>query len=106
MSSPAQDGATAPAGTSRRQRPPGAGRPNFGTLFFVDEKGDLAVARVRTGISDGTTTEISGQSVTEGMKVIAGVASTAKTAEGAAASPFGGGASQQGGGARRGPGGF
>jgi HlyD family secretion protein len=79
-------------------------RPSFGTLYFVHEKGDLAVARVRTGISDGTTTEVSGQSITEGMKVIAGVATSSKTAEGGTASPFGGG--QQQGGARRGPGGF
>jgi HlyD family secretion protein len=93
---------TASAPQNRRART--GTRPNFGTLYFVNEKGDLAVARVRTGISDGTTTEVSGQSITEGMKVIAGVATSAKTAEGGTASPFGG--AQQQGGARRGPGGF
>ena len=91
---------------NRRQRTQGAARPSFGTLYFVNEKGDLAVARVRTGISDGTTTEISGQSITEGMKVISGIATSSKTADSAPASPFGGATSQQGGGGRRAPGGF
>jgi HlyD family secretion protein len=106
VSSPAAGGADAPAapGTARRQRTPGAARPSFGTLYFVNEKGDLAVARVRTGITDGTTTEISGQSITEGMKVISGIATSAKTAESGPASPFGG--AQQSGGGRRAPGGF
>jgi HlyD family secretion protein len=96
------NGGGAVAGTPRRTRT--GTRPSFGTLYFMNEKGELASARVRTGISDGTTTEISGQNVTEGMKVISGVATSAKTAEGTAASPFGGSAQQSG--ARRGPGGF
>jgi HlyD family secretion protein len=60
-------------------------RSSFGTLYYLDAQGKLAVARVRTGITDGTTTEITGKTVAEGLKVIAGTTSATATA---AASPF------------------
>ena len=82
------------------------GSSNFGTLYYLDANGKLAVARVKTGINDGSTTEITGRTIKEGMKVIAGTASptttataTAKTST-AAGSPFQSG--QQGGGQRGG----
>jgi HlyD family secretion protein len=79
--SPANGGAT-------RNR---ASRGNSGTLYYLDAKGNLASVRVRTGINDGTATEISGNGITEGMKVIAGSISTTQTAQtSTAASPFGG----------------
>jgi HlyD family secretion protein len=82
------------------------GSSNFGTLYYLDANGKLAVARVKTGINDGTSTEITGKAITEGMKVIAGTitptTTTAATST-APASPFQGG--QQQGGAQRGGGG-
>jgi len=81
----------------------GAGSSNFGTLYYLDANGKLAVARVKTGINDGSTTEITGRNIKEGMKVIAGTinpaATTAQTST-APASPFQGG--QAGGGQRGG----
>ena len=66
---------------------------NFGSLYYLDAKGSLAVARVRTGITDGTTTEITGKNITEGMKVIAGTQTASATST--AASPFQSTSSQQ-----------
>ena len=81
----------------------GTGSSNFGTLYYLDANGKLAVARVKTGINDGSTTEITGRNIKEGMKVIAGTinpaATTAQTST-APASPFQGG--QAGGGQRGG----
>jgi len=86
------------------------GSSNFGTLYYLDVNGKLAVARVKTGINDGSTTEITGKTVKEGMKVIAGTVSptattTAQTST-APATPFQGsqqqGAAQRGGGGRGG----
>jgi HlyD family secretion protein len=85
-------------------RAPGA--PGFGTLYYLGDDGKLAVARVRTGITDGSSTEISGKDVKEGMKVIAGTVSATQPAQTTtSATPFQGG-QQQGGGGRRGGGGF
>lgn len=78
---------------------------NFGTLYFLDADGKLAVARVKTGINDGSTTEITGKTIKEGMKVIAGTitpTTTAAATSTAPATPFQGG--QQQGGAQRGGG--
>ena len=78
----------------------------FGRLYTLDPAGKLLVERVRTGISDGVSTEVQGQGIVEGMKVIDGVSSTATAAsERPAASPLGG-APQGGGGRGRGGGGF
>jgi HlyD family secretion protein len=100
---------TAASTTSARSGRNGGARggsSNFGTLYYLDANGKLAVARVKTGINDGSTTEITGKTIKEGMKVIAGTVSpTATTAQTstAPASPFQGG--QQQGGAQRGGGG-
>jgi HlyD family secretion protein len=78
---------------------------NFGTLYYLDANGKLAVARVKTGINDGSTTEITGKTIKEGMQVIAGTitpTTTAAATSTAPASPFQGG--QQQGGAQRGGG--
>ena len=96
---------TSTARAARSGRTGGArtGNSNFGTLYYLDDNGKLAVARVKTGINDGSTTEITGRTIKEGMKVIAGTvnptATTAQTST-APASPFQGG--QQGGGQRGG----
>jgi HlyD family secretion protein len=62
------------------QRTRGAGRGTgqrsggIGTLYTVDEKGTLTPIRVRTGLTDGSTTEIRGRDLKEGTKVVAGTA--------------------------------
>jgi len=83
-----------------------SGSSGFGTLYSFDANGKLAVTRVRTGITDGSMTEISGKGVTEGMKVIAGTVSATQPAQTTAtsATPFQSG--QQGGGQRGGGGRF
>ena len=99
---------SARSGRSGGTRTGGArtGGSSFGTLYYLDANGKLAVARVKTGLNDGSTTEITGKTIKEGMKVIAGTISptattTAQTST-APASPFQGG--QQQGGAQRGGG--
>lgn len=85
----------------------GGTRPQSATLYYLDQDGHVATARVRTGINDGTSTEIQGRSLTAGMKVIAGISSgaTQTASTSTAASPFGGGQQQRQGGGPR-PGGF
>ena len=90
-----------PAGT-RALHPDAATAP--ARSYSLDSNGKLQVARVRTGISDGAATEIRGHDVTEGMKVIDGLASTTDVAaQRPAANPLGG--AQQAGGGRGRPGG-
>jgi HlyD family secretion protein len=90
--------ATTTAPRAARAASTGTTRSSFGTLYYLDANGKLAVDRVHTGINDGTTTEISGKNVTEGMKVIAGTVSATQTAQATtttSAAPFQSG--QQGG---------
>jgi HlyD family secretion protein len=100
-------GPQAGAGRGARTRTGGGKGRNggMGTLYTVDADGKLQEVRVRTGLTDGSFTEVRGQKVTEGMKVIAGVA-TPQTAETTSTgNPFqGGNSSQQQRGPR--PGGF
>ena len=51
----------------------GQGRSDFTTLWYLDEEGNLAMAPVRTGISDGQMTEIRSRRLEPGMQIIAGV---------------------------------
>ncbi len=65
------------------QRPGGAGgagaglgmggQSGFAVLWTVDSLGKPAPVRVKTGLTDGQMTEISGLSLKEGMKIIAAV---------------------------------
>lgn len=72
---------------------PGGGMPGAdgglpadrGMLWTLGEGGRLDVIPVRTGISDGTSTEIRGRDLTAGTQVIAGIASSAAQAT---SSPF------------------
>ena len=66
-----------------------------GMLWVAGDGGQLELIMVRTGISDGTSTEIKGRDLAAGTQVIAGVASSAAQAAG---SPF-----QQSGERRQGP---
>lgn len=86
-----------------RFRPAGGTRGS--ALWYLDEKGQLKAARVRTGINDGTMTEVQGKDIRAGMKVIAGTASaTAQTAQKTSAAPLGQSNQRPQGGPR--PGGF
>lgn len=82
-------------GQRTRQRPADAGR-----VWIVDASGKPSPIRVRTGISNGTVTEVSGEALKPGMNVIVGV--TEGDQASSTAAPFGQNQQQQ----RRGPGGF
>jgi HlyD family secretion protein len=98
---------TAQAGTTttrdrsawRSRNGGGNGAPaSLGTLYTLDANGKLSAVRVRTGVTDGTTTEVRGKDLKEGMKVIAGTVSatstqSAQTSPGG--SPFQSGQQQQ-----------
>ncbi|PIQ62856.1 MAG: efflux transporter periplasmic adaptor subunit [Bacteroidetes bacterium CG12_big_fil_rev_8_21_14_0_65_60_17] len=70
--------------------PGGAGsggrNSNSAMLWYVDENNELQIARVRTGITDGSSTEITGRGLSDGMKIIAGV--TEVVADGGFQNPF------------------
>ncbi|MFL6245612.1 MAG: efflux RND transporter periplasmic adaptor subunit [Thermoanaerobaculia bacterium] len=76
----------------------------FGTLYSVDAKGTLTPIRVRTGLTDGSFTEIRGRDLKEGAKVIAGTAQPQSASTTSNASPFQSNNQQQQRGPR--PGGF
>jgi HlyD family secretion protein len=63
----------------------------------LDAKGVPQPIRVKTGLTDGTFTEVSGTGLAEGVKVITGTVSATTTAAAGqpAASPFGGSQQQQ-----------
>jgi HlyD family secretion protein len=67
-----------------------SGEGGRGTLYSVDARGGLQVARVRTGISDGLFTELTGDSVAEGLKVIDGLASAAQPTTSTPSNPMSG----------------
>jgi len=103
-----QTTASAPADRNARSRGANGGQRqgNGATIYYLDANGKLASTHVRTGISDGTFTQIEGRNVTAGMKVISGTASATATqsAQTSSASPFSSTSSQQQRGSR--PGGF
>jgi HlyD family secretion protein len=81
----------------------GGARPSVGLLWYLDKAGKPAVARVRTGLSDGQNTEIiprDSSVVTAGLQVITGTNAAAGSASTSSANPL---APQS---QRRGPGGF
>jgi HlyD family secretion protein len=81
-----------------------SGAGSGGTLWTVDAAGKLTAIRVRTGLSDGSKTEVQGRELKEGTQVVVGTTSGSQSASQSAASsnPF---EQQRGGGMRRGPGG-
>jgi HlyD family secretion protein len=95
------------SGGMRARRDQGSGSASgsgSGTLYSIDPDGKLQVARVQTGISDGASTEVRGHNLSEGMKVIDGLASsTTSASQRPAANPLA--SAQQGGGGRGRPGG-
>lgn len=65
-------------------------RPTTATLWYTDSTGTLHETRVRTGLTDGSRTEIQGKDIKEGMQIITSVggADAAAPAASAGASPF------------------
>ncbi|HYC89529.1 MAG TPA: efflux RND transporter periplasmic adaptor subunit [Thermoanaerobaculia bacterium] len=66
-----------------------------GTLYFVDANGKLQSIRVRTGVTDGSFTEVRGDTVKEGLQVIAGTAQPQAAQTETSSNPFQGGQQQQ-----------
>lgn len=64
-----------------------SGTAPMGTLWVKDEQGLLRAIKVKTGITDGTNTEIQGKEVAEGLQVVIGEGHQASTAAGTS-SPF------------------
>lgn len=96
------DGGNRPGGGAANgsgDRSPGGRAGGAPLLWYLDENGKLAAARVRTGITDGRNTEVEGPAIKEGMQVISGITSTAVTASSNPLQP-------QAQGSPRGPGGF
>jgi HlyD family secretion protein len=96
----ARTGGRTRTGTGQRTRTGGSG-----TLYLADAKGQLQMVRVRTGLTDGSVTEIRGTNVKEGMKVVAGTTqpqTASATTTTSNASPFQGNNQQQPRGARGG----
>jgi len=85
---PGERGSASQAGgAGQRGAGQGGTRPaNAAVLWYLDAAGKLARARVRTGLSDGTRTEVSGEGITEGLDVIVGI--TQASASTATSSPF------------------
>lgn len=84
----------------------GARSTSAARLWYVGADGKPAVARVRTGLTDGQRTEVSGEGLKDGMQVIVGVSTGGESASAASGSPFGGGQTQRQGGPPGPPGGF
>jgi HlyD family secretion protein len=97
------DGEEPPAATPRTRTRGASNRPSR-TLHFLDADDKLQSLQVRTGVTDGSFTEVRGEGLQAGMNVIAGTAQpqSAETTS-TSANPFGGAAANQ---PRRGPGGF
>ena len=85
----ARAGGTGAPSTGARTATRGA---NAGMLWYQDKDGTVKGIRVRTGITDGQKTVVTGDAVTEGMQIIIGAAvagqSAASAPTPAAASPF------------------
>jgi HlyD family secretion protein len=83
----------------------GGARPSAGMLWYLDKTGKVAVARVKTGLTDGQTTEIiprDSTAIQAGQQVITGTtAPSTSSSSSTSANPL-----QPQGGGRRGPGGF
>jgi HlyD family secretion protein len=86
--------AAAPQQRTQRARTSGErGRP--GTLYYVDTNGKLQSIRVRTGVTDGSFTEVRGDTVKEGMQVIAGTVQPQAEKTETSSNPFQGSQQQQ-----------
>ena len=119
---PATEGAEKTTATNDRRQRAGSGTGTFtftstftngngergpgGQLWTVDGAGRLKSLRVRTGISDGVMTEVSGDGLEAGLQVVSGLEKAASVTASAAANPLQPQRSGGAAGARRAPGGF
>jgi HlyD family secretion protein len=98
------NGARASGGARGSYAGAGGARSNMGMLWYLDKTGKLAIARVKTGLTDGQTTEITPRDSTTiqpGLQVIVGAtAATTTSTSSSSANPL-----QPQAGGRRGPGG-
>ncbi len=69
-------------------QPASAGAPSQSAALWYLKDGQPAVVRVRTGITDGQRTVVSGTGLTSGMQVIVGTTAGSASSAEAAASPF------------------
>ena len=77
------------AAAGQGQNGAGAARPrNVAMLWYLDDDGAPATARVRTGMTDGQKTEVQGRDLVEGMRVIVGVSEGSEAAGSSSTSPF------------------
>ncbi len=79
-------------GEARQRGQGGGGRRNVAMLWYLDENEELQLLPVRTGVSDGISTEViplQEDALTEGMQIISKVL-TPSTSEAAQQNPFGG----------------
>ena len=93
-------------GAGGRGRAGGRVPGSAGQIWYIGADGQPALARVKTGLSDGKNTVVMSRDIKDGTKLIVGAATAATSAPAAAtANPL---APQQGrgGGGGRGPGGF
>jgi len=65
------------AGINSRQ----TGQNNIKRIWVIDDKGNITMERVKTGITDGSKTEITGRNLDAGLKVIVGTQSGTTEAE-------------------------
>lgn len=92
-----RDSARAPTRRGAGAGAQGASGAVGSTLYYLNEKGELAALRVRTGLTNGQQTVVEGPGLREGMQIIiAAAASTATT--GTTSSPFQSSTSQRTGG--------
>ena len=98
-----QRGGAQRAGSMRTSGFGAAGRPSIATLWVIDSAGIAKPVRVRTGLSDGTRTQVQGRDLKAGETIVIGINDPSAPAPSApaAASPF-----QQQGGPRGPRGGF
>ena len=96
QTSPATNGSNftgTSGGQGHRSSHPHGERPVFHTVFVLSGTGDdakLQAVQIRTGISDGISTEVL-SGLNEGDKVVTGMALTGTATSAATANPFGGG---------------
>jgi HlyD family secretion protein len=74
-----EDRSTSQAGPGNgSQRGTGRRSPNAAMLWYLDDTGELAMARARTGITDGQRTQVESDALHEGMQIIVGVTQAAQ----------------------------
>jgi len=76
------------SGRAARAQRSNRGSGSFGTLYVLDANNQLQRIRVRTGITDGSITEVRGNDLKEGMKVIAGTTQAQSADAATSTSPF------------------